>query len=450
MHWQNHCSGSSDDTDEGDDQEASSLQKETNIEDALTSFREQWQRELTISPKRDTPRSYSSKEPNHEVTSDEASVESRAKNLFLKGIEHEQSRKFYEAIQFYKRAVQLVPDVEVRLYESTKTKVRDKFDADDSLDTLNNDFSTNDSDNFEADEEETDLFSKLSRIVNRNQCVCFPKFEQNTTHISALPTEIVLYILRWVVSSDLDFRSLEMFSRVCRGFYISARDKEIWRLACVRVWGVNCGTCEPKYQSWRDMYLQRPRLRYNGCYISKTSYIRDGENSFQDRFYRPWHLVEYFRYLRFFPEGKALMLTSTDEAQSCVNSLRSRIPRNSSVLVGHYRLHDNFVTLVLKKQETKVVNFTYRRNKREPVHDSGEQTFHIEFEIQNHHRRMNSQLKWVSYSIFTKYRNGQEVKLCLKEPSVREFRVSPIGGRYPPLKFSRVKSYTQESEAPLQ
>lgn len=46
------------------------------------------------------------------------------------------------------------------------------------------------------------------------------------------------------------------------------------------------------------MYLQRPRLRYNGCYISKTSYIRDGENSFQDRFYRPWHLVEYFRYLR--------------------------------------------------------------------------------------------------------------------------------------------------------
>ena len=66
-----------------------------------------------------------------------------------------------------------------------------------------------------------------------------------------------------------------------------------------RVWGVNCGTYAPNYQSWRDMYIQRPRLRYNGCYISKTSYIRDGENSFQDRFYRPWHLVEYFRYLRY-------------------------------------------------------------------------------------------------------------------------------------------------------
>lgn len=47
------------------------------------------------------------------------------------------------------------------------------------------------------------------------------------------------------------------------------------------------------------MYLHRPRLRYNGCYINKTSYIRDGENNFQDHFYRPWHLVEYFRYLRY-------------------------------------------------------------------------------------------------------------------------------------------------------
>ncbi|XP_029161839.1 F-box only protein 9 isoform X3 [Nylanderia fulva] len=383
----NHCSESSNDMDEGDE-EASSLQDGTNIEDALTSFREQWQRELTISPKRDVSKTYSPKQPSIEVANDEASIESRAKNLFLKGIEHEQSRKFYEAIQFYKRAVQLVPDIEVRLYESTKAKTRDRFDSDDNLDTLDNDFSTsNDSKNHnEADEKETDLFLKLSKIVNRNQCVCFPKFEQSTTHICALPMEIVLYILRWVVSSDLDFRSLEMFSRVCRGFYISARDAEIWRLACVR----------------------------------------------------------------FFPEGRVLMLTSTDEAQNCVNFLRNRIPRNTSVLIGHYRLHDNYVTLVLKRQEAKGINFAYRRKKREAVHDSGEQTFHIEFEIQNHHRRVNSQLKWISYSIFTKYKNGQEAKICLKEPSVREFRASPIGGRYPPLKFSRVKSYTQESEAPLQ
>ncbi|XP_015430190.1 PREDICTED: F-box only protein 9 [Dufourea novaeangliae] len=442
-----HSGVSGESDDRGDDQEGSSF-SETNVEDALTSFKEEWQRELDLSPKRKISKAPSSKTVEINDDYDEESIEDKAKSLFLKGIEYEQNRKFYEAIQFYKRAVQLVPDIEFRLYESTKVKPMD-----DSLENLDNDANsvdTNDENHNDEDEEECDLFIKLCKAINRNKCVCFPKFEQNTTHISALPMEIMLYILRWVVSSELDMRSLEMFSRVCRGFYISARDTEIWRLACIKVWGVNCGTYAPKYQSWREMYLQRPRLRYNGCYINKTSYIHDGENSFQDRFYRPWHLVEYFRYLRFFPEGKVLMLTSTDEAQSCVNSLRSRVPQNPSVLVGHYRLHDNCVTLILKKQEAKGTTTAYRRKRREPIHNSREQTFHIEFEIQDHYKRTNSLLKWLSYNIFTRCRCGHEVKTCLKEPSMQEWRLSAIGGQYPPFKFSRVKSYTQESEAPLQ
>lgn len=64
-----------------------------------------------------------------------------------------------------------------------------------------------------------------------------------------------------------------------------------------RVWGVNCGGLS-NFESWRQMYIERPHIHFHGCYISKTTYIRHGENSFQDQFYRPWHLVEYFRYLR--------------------------------------------------------------------------------------------------------------------------------------------------------
>lgn len=40
-----------------------------------------------------------------------------------------------------------------------------------------------------------------------------------------------------------------------------------------------------------------------GVYISKTTYIRYGESSFQDTNYKPCYLVEYYRYLRFFPDG---------------------------------------------------------------------------------------------------------------------------------------------------
>lgn len=53
-------------------------------------------------------------------------------------------------------------------------------------------------------------------------------------HISDLPVEIIFYILKWVVSSDLDLRSLDTCSAVSKGFYICAKDPDIWRLACVK------------------------------------------------------------------------------------------------------------------------------------------------------------------------------------------------------------------------
>jgi len=44
-------------------------------------------------------------------------------------------------------------------------------------------------------------------------------------------------------------------------------------------------------------------LWLTGVYISKTSYIRQGEKNL-DMCYRPFHVVEYYRYMRFFIDGK--------------------------------------------------------------------------------------------------------------------------------------------------
>ena len=40
-----------------------------------------------------------------------------------------------------------------------------------------------------------------------------------------------------------------------------------------------------------------------GVYISKISYVRSGEHSL-DGYYKPYHTVVYYRYLRFFPDGQ--------------------------------------------------------------------------------------------------------------------------------------------------
>ena len=52
--------------------------------------------------------------------------------------------------------------------------------------------------------------------------------------MSALPVEVLMYILKWVVSADLDIASLEQLALVCRGFYICVHDEELWRLICHR------------------------------------------------------------------------------------------------------------------------------------------------------------------------------------------------------------------------
>ena len=43
------------------------------------------------------------------------------------------------------------------------------------------------------------------------------------------------------------------------------------------------------------MFFLKNLFLFIGVYISKTTYIRQGEQSL-DGFYRAWHQVEYYRY----------------------------------------------------------------------------------------------------------------------------------------------------------
>ncbi|XP_049952574.1 F-box only protein 9 [Schistocerca serialis cubense] len=445
--------GASEESEEQEEPSSSSLtnNNDERMEELLASFREQWQREIEKSPQRvvgqirqqqqpqlrvsdiqQTPSSLQQQTPALESEIDDpGSVENKAKNFFLKGMEYEQDGKLYDAIRFYRRAVQLVPDIEFRLYSS---KMQNQKEEDEEDDTNGNEEDSSDS------MDEVDVLDRAQKVFNKTHCICLPEYPQKTTHISALPLEIMLYIMRWVVSSELDIRSLEMCSRVCRGFYLCCRDPKIWRLACTRVWGITCADFDP-YQSWREMYIKRPRLNFHGCYISKTSYIRYGENSFQDQFYSPVHLVAYFRYLRFFPGGTVLMLTTADEPPGCVGQLTYRTPRHPQVLSGYYCLSGSCVTVVLQRQQQQSQRQLRTKGRRgEQLYDPGEQTFHLKLQIKNYKEKVHVQLVWECYSIFTRFRNGNE--------TTTSFSVQ--GSRYPPFWFSRVKSYTATSESLLQ
>ena len=139
--------------------------------------------------------------------------------------------------------------------------------------------------------------------------MCESEYDSTQTHISQLPMELIIHILKWVVSAELDLKSLENFSQVCRGFFLASRASDIWRLVCVQTWGL-AGLPMEEPGSWRTLFIMRPRVNFNGCYISKMSYLREGERGFQDNAdYKSWHMVQYYRLVRFFPGGKFLHCT---------------------------------------------------------------------------------------------------------------------------------------------
>ncbi|XP_015676710.1 F-box only protein 9 isoform X2 [Protobothrops mucrosquamatus] len=362
-------------------------------------------------------------------SSGEANLEAR--ELFLKAVEQEQNGALYEAIKFYRLAMQLVPDIEFKI-TYTRSPEGDSIGKSYIEDN-------------EDDSKMADLLSYFQQLTLQESSIklCQPQLDLSQTHISVLPMELLMYIFRWVVSSDLDLRSLEQLSLVCRGFYICARDPEIWRQACLKVWGRTCNKMVP-YTSWREMFVKRPRVRFDGVYISKTTYIRQGEQSL-DGFYRAWHQVDYYRYLRFFPDGQVIMLTTPEEPQSIVPRLRTKNTRTDAILLGHYRLSqdtDNqtkvFAVMTKKKEEKPIDYHKFRYFCRVPVQET-DHSFHLGLQLNSSGRQKFNKLIWIHHSCHITYKSTGETV-------VSSFDIDKM---YTPLFFARVKSFTAVSERPL-
>ncbi|KAH7156564.1 hypothetical protein EDB81DRAFT_716958 [Dactylonectria macrodidyma] len=76
------------------------------------------------------------------------------------------------------------------------------------------------------------------------------------------------------------------------------------------------------YPSWQDHFRSRPRIRFNGCYISTVNYVRSGQASTnQTTWGSPILIVTYYRYLRFFRDGSLISLLTTNEPAAVVHHL---------------------------------------------------------------------------------------------------------------------------------
>jgi hypothetical protein len=71
--------------------------------------------------------------------------------------------------------------------------------------------------------------------------------------------------------------------------------------------------------NWKRMYTERPFLRTDGLYVSRNTYFRLGVVHWEVK--NPVHLVVYYRYFRFFPNGTVITRTSPEPLHNVWQSL---------------------------------------------------------------------------------------------------------------------------------
>lgn len=205
----------------------------------LDEFRVNWQRELKVQNETEQQDQVEQTPGLHDIE-----AQAKAESFYRTAVDLEQRGKVYDALAFYRKATQIVPDIEFKFYEQQKLN----YDANKKYHNLPNDFQKQLDLTITETNEDIQLIDGLYEKFQRDLCceeVYAGKMLINSrdasvittghsTHISDLPHEIVMNILRWVVSSQLDMVSLEQFSSVCKGCYIYGRDEELWRLACVK------------------------------------------------------------------------------------------------------------------------------------------------------------------------------------------------------------------------
>jgi F-box protein 9 len=213
---------------------------------------------------------------------------STALDFYNAGISSEREGRLDEAIRHYRRAFKMDPSL-----ASLKHGFAEKHHTTTTASTstpYNDDTSFSDDippSFFITNEEEEDVPSAQVTI-------------------DKLPAEIIRSIF-----SSMEPATLERCARVKKHWFIISREPGLWRHFCMEMWD----SCAPhhvaRYKSWRRMFLERPRVHYDGIYISKNIYIRPG--STEGSYNQPVHQVVYYRYLRFYEDGGAISTLSFED-----------------------------------------------------------------------------------------------------------------------------------------
>eukprot|EP00753_Platysulcus_tardus_P018307 PLAT6819.3.p1 GENE.PLAT6819.3~~PLAT6819.3.p1 ORF type:complete len:547 (+),score=195.42 PLAT6819.3:49-1641(+) len=187
-----------------------------------------------------------------------------------------------------------------------------------------------------------------------------------TDALSLMPPELAREIF-----SFLDGPTLGRCSIICLTWKARSRTGALWKVLCKRSLEKKVYRRRPnlkEWRSWRALYLRFPRVRLDGMYVVRSTYVRQGiRNMWSDSEWAVLQVV-YFRYFVFLPAGRLLYSCVPDLPAKAARALK-RGADAASVHKGRYGV-DGSTVLVRVRQEEVIVNFEMELyNSKYGVHD---------------------------------------------------------------------------------
>lgn len=220
---------------DGDSDSSDSSNKLTfgpEFKSVLDEFREKWQQELKpevqFHPK--SPTSPGTQNDFHERTDEE-----KATSFFIQGTEMERKGRVFEAMSLYRKAINLVPDIEFKIYETSKSQTEKK--TLENVAIIKTEIPEIIRNKDEEDLNGVDLISRFNETIQKTGRLISSSIDKSvistssSAHFGDLPAEIILHILSWVILSESDLRYLE---QSCIGLYLLARDSELLKKVCFK------------------------------------------------------------------------------------------------------------------------------------------------------------------------------------------------------------------------
>ena len=149
-----------------------------------------------------------------------------------------------------------------------------------------------------------------------------PEDPEKPCYLSTIPDELILNILLHLSLASLS--SLSRISQVCKKLlFLSQGENSLYKALCLHYFRPfdtpsHLSLRVKDYNNdWRKMLIERSRLRFDGVYIATCHYLRPGVNDLS--WNTPIHTVTYFRFIRFFADGRCITVLTTLEPKEVVH-----------------------------------------------------------------------------------------------------------------------------------